>query len=91
MNLIEEAYLVLLAPAELYPMFLAPEDIPPRRGIIRTILVWLTLFTFYYDLCSLLPDLPSGGPRPVKASPSSMSELDPAGVNRTIPAWSKGV
>ena len=75
MNLMEEAYLMLLAPEFL-----------PRRGIIRTIMVWLTLSTFYYDLRSLLPDPPSGGPRPVKASPSSMSGLVPAGVNRTIPA-----
>ena len=90
MNLIEEAYLKLLAPAELYPIFLAPEDTPRRRGIIRTILVWLTLFTLYNDLRSMLPDLPPSGPRPVKASPLSMSGSVRAGVNRTIPTWSTG-
>ncbi len=79
MNLIEEAYLMLLAPEFL-----------PRRGIIRTILVLFTLFTFYHDLRSLLPDPPSSGFRPVKASPSSMSGMVLAGVNRAIPAWSKG-
>ena len=79
MNLMEEAYLMLLAP-----------EVLPRRGIIRTILVWFTLFTFYQLLVELLPDPPSSGPRPVRASPSSMSGMVLAGVDRTIPAWSKG-
>ena len=48
LNLIEEAYLVLVAP-----------ELLPRRGIIRTILVLLTLFTFYQPLMELLPDPPS--------------------------------
>ena len=43
-------------------MLLAPEVIP-HRGIIRTILVWLTLCTFYQPLRDLLPDPPSSGSR----------------------------
>lgn len=76
MNLIEEAYLMMLAP-----------EFFRRLGTIRKILVLLTFFTFYDYLISLVPDPPSGGPRPLRASPSSVSGLDPAGVNRTIPAW----
>ena len=88
-NLLEEAYLTLLYPKEVYLTPLGREVLA-RRGTIRTILVLLTIFMFYLDLSEMLPDPPSGGPRPLKASPSSMSGSALAGVNLTIPAWSQG-
>ena len=64
MNLLEQAFLTLLLPRETYAMLVA-QEVLPRLGIIRAILVRLTMFVFFQPLMAhamaYIDDLPSGG------------------------------